>query len=131
MSTLSRRNSWASGHPIAPRDAVIKIPLNTCLLRSWKWGDETALIQYANNKNIWINMVDRFPHPYLLAHARNLIHLANSVSPVRDLAIEVEGRAAGQAAFLLHGDVYHRSAEVGYWLGEPYWGKGIMTEAIR
>jgi len=108
----------------------MEMKLAKSTLRQWKTGDEESLVHHANNRNIWINLRDAFPHPYTLADARNWIQKASAATPQRDFAIEVDGKAVGGIGFTPREDVYKRSAEIGFWLGEEFWGRGIMTEAL-
>ena len=78
-----------------------------------------------------MNLRDRFPHPYSLEDARNFIRMAQQKEPESFLAIEVGGEAVGSIGFTPGTDVERVSAEIGYWLGEPYWGRGIVTEAVK
>jgi RimJ/RimL family protein N-acetyltransferase len=74
---------------------------------------------------------DRFPHPYTRAHAfAFLTHAAASDTPT-NLAIVVEEEAVGGIGYVRGSDVERYSAEVGYWLGEELWGRGIATEALQ
>ena len=102
-----------------------------CTLRAWRCGDEVSLTHHANNRKIWLNVKDTFPHPYTLADAEQWIQRASQERLVRNFAIEVEGSAVGAAGIHQKFDVYRRSAEIGYWLGEELWGKGIATEAVK
>jgi [ribosomal protein S5]-alanine N-acetyltransferase len=102
-----------------------------CLLRPWTHSDVPALVRYANNRKIWANVRDRFPHPYTRADAEQWTAYASKKSPVTDFAIEVNGEAVGGIGLVLREDVERCGAEVGYWLGEPLWGKGIATAAVR
>jgi len=104
--------------------------LRSCVIRPWEPTDVDSLVKYANNRNIWLNLRDRFPHPYTRSDAREFIRYARSLRPPTAFAIEVQGEAAGGIGFLLNGDVERVSAEIGYWLGEPFWGRGITTEAL-
>jgi len=104
--------------------------LNNSILRSWEEGDATSLTVYANNRNIWRNLRDAFPHPYTLEDAKNFLQMVLSQDPETYFAIEVEGKACGSIGFTLHADVERVSAEIGYWLGEPFWNHGIMSEAV-
>lgn len=74
---------------------------------------------------------DRFPHPYTAAHGRTFLARVLAARPVTTWAIEVEGEAAGGIGLDLRHDVERVSAEIGYWLGEAYWGRGIATAALR
>ncbi len=101
------------------------------LLRPWTIDDLPSLVKYANNFNIAKNLMDVFPHPYTEENGRSFIEMATKYTPPNILAIEVNGEAAGAIGVHPQTDVYRKNAELGYWLAEPYWGKGIMTEAIK
>lgn len=75
--------------------------------------------------------MDRFPHPYTESDGKTFITYAIMDDPVRNFAIEVKGNAVGGIGFELQMDVYRKNAELGYWLAEPFWGKGIITRAIK
>ncbi|MGC4085066.1 MAG: GNAT family protein [Vicinamibacterales bacterium] len=109
----------------------MRIDLNSCRVRSWEAGDATAIAKYANNHRIWINLRDRFPHPYTRNHAVSFIRRVELNKPETTFCIEVDGEAAGGIGFMLQQDIERVSAEIGYWLGEPFWGKGICTDALR
>jgi RimJ/RimL family protein N-acetyltransferase len=99
-------------------------------IRSWRVGDEPSLARHANSRNIWLNVRDRFPHPYTLAAAEGWVAMASTAAPETQFAIEVSGEAAGGIGLFLQEDVERYSAEIGYWLGEAYWGQGITTKAV-
>jgi len=99
-------------------------------LRPWSFADLESLVKYANNPSIARNLTNQFPHPYLLQHGRQFIEMAMSHNPVRIFTIEINGEAAGGIGIHPQNDVYCKNAELGYWLAEPYWGNGIITEAI-
>ncbi len=106
--------------------------LSRCTLRPWRRGDEASLVAHANNRHVSRNLKDRFPFPYTPAAADEWIALATGAQgPPRNFAITVDGAAVGGIGLELGADVFRRSAEIGYWLGEPYWGRGIATEALR
>jgi RimJ/RimL family protein N-acetyltransferase len=109
----------------------MEFELGKSILRPWKPGDEQSLIRNANNRAIWRNLRDAFPHPYTLADAKHWIEIANSTNPPCNFAIVVDGDAVGGIGLVLKDDVFRRSAEIGYWLGEEFWGRGIVTEAVR
>ena len=108
----------------------MEIKLKNCTLRDWRRGDESALALHANNYKIWRNVRDRFPHPYSLEDAERWVEHARNEDPITNFAIVVEGVAVGGIGLIFHDDIYHRSAELGYWLGEAYWGRGLVTEAV-
>ena len=105
--------------------------LSSCIIRNWQPGDELALAKHANNYNVWINLRNSFPHPYTLQDAQNWILLANATQPITNFALEVNGEAAGGIGLIIQPDIYCKGAEVGYWLSEKYWNRGIATEALK
>ncbi len=106
----------------------MQITLTRCAVRSWRASDADALAKHANNRNIWINLRDAFPHPYSKHDAREFLKSLSQRSPETLFAIGV--KAVGGIGFVLHPDVERVSAEIGYWLGEAFWGRGIATEAL-
>jgi RimJ/RimL family protein N-acetyltransferase len=104
--------------------------LKSCDVRSWQTTDVDALARHANNQKIWLNLRDAFPHPYTRQHARDFIRAVRQRAPETTFAIAVRGEAVGSIGFVLHPDVERVSAEIGYWLAESQWGKGIVTEAL-
>lgn len=103
----------------------------SCIVRDWSAGDRGSLLRLANNRRIWRNLKDRFPHPYGDAEADAWLALVREHPERTGWAIEVDGLAAGGIGLRPGEDVHAKSANIGYWLGEPYWGRGIMTEAVR
>ena len=108
----------------------MRLALKTCTVRSWEWRDRNAIVRHANNRNVWINLRDRFPYPYTDADARNWLDLVVGHQPETNFAIDVAGEAVGGIGFIMQPDVARRSAEIGYWLGEEFWGRGIVSEAL-
>ena len=100
-------------------------------IRPWRTADAPSLVKHANNPTIARQLRDRFPHPYTPADARRFIDSVVAVRPVTTFAIEVDGEAVGGIGFSPGTDVERYSAEIGYWLAEPFWGRGIATEALR
>ena len=88
------------------------------------------MVAHANNRNIWINLRDRFPHPYTVRDGRAFLKHTIGQRPETAFAIAVNGEAVGGIGFQVMRDVERVSAEIGYWLGEPFWGRGISTEAL-
>jgi RimJ/RimL family protein N-acetyltransferase len=103
-----------------------------CILRPWQSSDKTSLIRHANNKNVSRNLRDRFPYPYTDADA-NAFLAVRAAPKSRDFvyAIVVGGEAVGGIGVHPRKDVECHSAEIGYWLGEDFWGRGITTAAVR
>lgn len=109
----------------------MRITLPTCLVRSWESTDADSLALHANNRKIWLNLRDAFPHPYATDDAIQYIERVSTMDPATDYAIEVDGEACGSIGLRLNSDVERCSAEIGCWLGEKYWGRGISTAVLR
>ncbi|MDC0700706.1 GNAT family N-acetyltransferase [Clostridium sp. D33t1_170424_F3] len=101
-------------------------------LRAWKPGDADSVARYANNPRIAANLRDAFPYPYTHEDAEAYVESCVNEDSARQLtrAIVINGEAAGSVGVFLGTDVYRRSAELGYWLAEPFWKKGIMSAAV-
>jgi RimJ/RimL family protein N-acetyltransferase len=100
-------------------------------LRPWRSSDVPALVKYANNPNVARHLRDRFPHPYTAADGRQFIQSIAHARPTMTFAITLGGEAVGGTGFAPGADVERYSAEIGYWLGEPFWGRGVTSEAVR
>ena len=113
--------------------ALLKMELagERCIVRRWKMADVPSLVKYANNPNVARQLRDRFPHPYTAGDARHFIQSVAGARPVTSFAIVVNSEAVGGIGISPGADVERYSAEIGYWLGEPFWGRGIVVEAIR
>jgi ribosomal-protein-alanine N-acetyltransferase len=106
------------------------LALSRCTVRSWAVTDLDSLVTHANNRHVSMHLRDRFPFPYEREHGRRFLEwMAQQPSPTV-WALEVDGAATGGIGLELHSDVERVSAEVGYWLGESAWGRGIVTEAL-
>ena len=114
--------------------AELSIDCGLCRLRPFRMEDAEALVRHANNPKIAMRVRDRFPNPYTLRDAKEFLRAVCKRledGPEFVLAIEVEGEAAGGIGVVLGADIERVSAELGYWLSEQYWGRGIVTAAIR
>ncbi|RCW36633.1 GNAT family N-acetyltransferase [Marinilabilia salmonicolor] len=100
-------------------------------LRPFREEDAPVLARLLNNKKIWNNIRDFVPHPYSEQDARDFIAICRKEDPLYTFVVEYEEQLAGVVGVVPQKDVYRISAEIGYWLGEPFWGKGIMTEAVK
>jgi RimJ/RimL family protein N-acetyltransferase len=109
----------------------MELNLGHFTIRNWRHGDEQSLAHHANNRKIWLNVRDRFPYPYTPADAEQWVKKATSETSNADFAIAVDDAAVGGISIFLQTDIFRRSAEIGYWLGEEFWGRGIVTEAVR
>lgn len=101
------------------------------LLREWRLEDAVSLARNISNINIWNNVRDGLPYPYTERNAEEYLHVVSEKPYVQDLAIVIDHEAVGGIGFIPLCDVERYSAEIGYWLGEDYWNRGIMSEAIR
>lgn len=109
----------------------MKLELAGGAVRSWRLDDADSLVRHADDRAVWLQLRDLFPHPYTPRHARRFLDEVVRLDPELAFAIEVEGEAAGGIGISPGRDVERVSAEVGYWLGRAHWGRGIMTEAVR
>lgn len=100
-------------------------------LRPWTIADLDNLIKYGNNFNIAQNLTDAFPYPYTHAAGQKFIEMANSKTPVSIFAICINNEAIGRIGVHPQQDIHQKSAELGYWLAEPFWGKGIVSAAVK
>lgn len=108
----------------------MELKLPSGVIRPWSLEDAVAVQHYANNRKIWLNLRDLFPHPYTLDNARAFLEQITKEEPATTFAIATASEAIGSIGLRLGSDVHRKSAELGYWLGEPFWGRGIMTGAV-
>jgi RimJ/RimL family protein N-acetyltransferase len=101
------------------------------IIRDWQMEDAPSIAKYANNRKIWINVRDAFPYPYSLQDAESFISRVIEADPITVFAITTPWEAIGSIGLMLGKDVHRFTAEIGYWLAEPFWGKGIMTQAVK
>lgn len=104
-----------------------------CVLRPWRAEDAADLAECLNNRKILDNLRDGLPFPYTVQDARNFINFCASADGSKAFvyAIAVEGGAVGSIGVYRQGNIHCRTAEMGYYLAEPYWGKGLATSAVR
>jgi ribosomal-protein-alanine N-acetyltransferase len=102
------------------------------ILRPWDVRDIPSLTFHANNRSVSRNLKDRFPYPYRVTDAEAWIaHCVCQTERPRSLAIEVDGQAVGGVGVDLLEDIHRLTAEIGYWLAEPLWGRGLATTAVN
>ena len=101
-----------------------------CAIRSWRHSDAASIARLANDRDIWLNLRDVFPHPYTREDAEEYLAAVTNRDPETSVAIEVDGVAIGCIGMTIGADVERSSAEIGYWIGRSYWGRGIASEAL-
>lgn len=99
-------------------------------LRPFRVEDTQMLRLSADNEKIAANLRNTFPSPYTLKDAQEYISAVSEKDPQTDFVIEANGVFAGRIAIDLKDDIYSTTAEIGYWIAEPFWGKGLATKAI-
>lgn len=100
-------------------------------LRSWKKSDIDNLTRHANNKNIADNLTDMFPNPYTRENGEKFIQTIMEIDPPRILCISENDQAIGAIGIHPQADIWCKNMEMGYWLAEEFWGKGIITQAVK
>ena len=108
----------------------MQLTLERCTIRPWRLDDAQSLARHANNRKVWIALRDIFPHPYTIEDANTFLKSVINSEPVTLFCVEANGAAVGGIGIRIGTDVHRRTAELGYWLGEEFWGGGIMTEAV-
>ena len=110
--------------------AVMRLELSTCVLRSLEPADKLSLVKHANNPAVWANLLDTFPHPYTARDAETWLESVGRQPEPTDFAIAVDDELVGVISFQVLGENQGNLAEIGYWLGQEYWGRGIATESV-
>ena len=113
------------------KNAKMTIKLSKSVIRNFKMSDKKSIAKHANNRKIWLNVRNAFPHPYTVTNAEQWISSILEQKVKTKFAIAVDGKAIGGIGVEMKGDVYSQTMEFGYWIGEEYWNRGIITEAIQ
>lgn len=100
-------------------------------IRKFRRNDKYRMAEIANNMKIAINLRDAFPYPYSLEDARKFINMCLRIKPYQIFAIEFEGEYVGNIGLHKQDDVYRKTAELGYFIGEQYWNRGITPRAVN
>ncbi len=110
----------------------MEIDAGLCRLRPYVPADQAGLVLIANDRQVWRNLTDRFPHPYTNADAAAWVAVCQAQEgPTRTFAVEIDGHVAGGAGLEFRDGERTGTAEVGYWLGSRYWGRGLATAIVR
>jgi len=107
------------------------LDLGDLQVRSWRKSDLEALVRHANNSKIASNLRDQFPHPYTRRDGIEYLEFVRDQRPERNFALQFGGEAIGGLGFQIGVDISRIAAEMGYWIGEPYWGRGFATRAAQ
>ena len=107
------------------------LDLGDLQIRSWRKSDLDSMVRHANNPRIAANLRDQFPHPYTRRDGTEYLHYVRDQRPERSFALQYEGEAIGGLGFQLGVDISRVSAEMGYWLGESFWGRGFASRAAK
>jgi ribosomal-protein-alanine N-acetyltransferase len=108
----------------------MQLDCGCCNVRSWRSSDLDALVRHADNPRVAQNLRDLFPSPYTKADGAKWLALMAQQRPETGFAIEVAGAAVGGIGVTVEQDIQRVSAEIGYWLGESFWGRGVATAAL-
>ena len=100
-------------------------------IRPWEISDLISLVKHANNLNVAKNLSTKFPYPYTETDGKAFIEFATKDNPIHIFTIDINGEAVGGIGIHPGTDVFIKNAELGYWLGEPFWGQGIISNAIK
>jgi len=104
--------------------------LTRCTLRPWRIEDLDSLVHHANDERVAATVRDLFPSPYTRDDGERWLSHATGAGRQSSLAIEIDGDAVGGIGMIQGQDVHRICCEIGYWLGQAFWGRGVMTEAV-
>ena len=109
----------------------LTVPFEGGALRRWRKSDVDELVRLADDREVWRNLGDRFPHPYTRKDAQGWLREGSKTPAEASLAIELDSALAGGLGFKFWSDpIFRGTSEVGYWLGREHWGRGTMTRAL-
>ncbi|HEU0275430.1 MAG TPA: GNAT family N-acetyltransferase [Candidatus Udaeobacter sp.] len=108
----------------------MQLILESCTIRPWRLSDAKSLAKHANNRKVWLGLRDLFPHPYTIRDAQDFLERTLSDEVTTKFCIEINNSAVGGMGIHPGQDVHSHTATLGYWLGEDFWGRGIMTHAV-
>ena len=102
-------------------------------IRKWRIEDKTDLAENLNNLKVMNNLRDGLPYPYTEKDAEDFIRamLSSDKDKTFAFAITLDDKVIGSIGVFRRENIHYRTAEMGYYIGEPYWGQGYMTEAVR
>lgn len=109
----------------------MRLDCGKCVVRDWSRPDKASLLLHANNRNVARNLTERFPHPYTDADAENWFSMLEGMTEPTHWAIDMDGHAVGGIGCIVGKGIRAKSAAFGYWLGEKFWGRGIVSAAVQ
>ena len=109
----------------------MRLELSKCVIRSLEMTDARSIVEHLNNHAVWVNLTDLIPYPYTRGDADRWLTKVVNQTPPTNFSITVNDEFVGVIGF--ESEPHHRRhcAEIGYWLGQDYWGRGIATDALR
>lgn len=104
-----------------------------CMIREWRIEDKSDLAVMLNNRHILDNLRDGLPYPYTEKDAEEYINSMLLADKTKNFAfaITVNDAVIGSIGVFCCDNIHSRTAELGYYIGEPYWGQGFTTSAVR
>ena len=109
----------------------MELKLKRCTIRNCRLSDAESLAKHANNRNVSIKLRDRFPYPYTIEDAKRFLERVVAKQDLEEIfCIDIGGALVGTIGLHRGEDVHRLTAEMGYWLSEEFWGKGIMSEVV-
>jgi RimJ/RimL family protein N-acetyltransferase len=118
--------------PQLPEPPSAKLAPPAVALRPWAHADAAAFLRLADDREIWLNLRERFPHPLTLPTAE--LWIADHVEarpPLHAFAVLAAGELAGGVALRRREEPHAICADLAFWVGRPFWGRGIATAAVR
>lgn len=108
----------------------MRLVTDRCVIRPYTLNDLDALVEHANDPEVAAMLRDRFPHPYTRECGQQFLAAATAQDPPESFAIDVDGVAIGGIGVHPCDDVMRHSAEIGYWVGRKFWGRGLASAAL-
>lgn len=109
----------------------MKLYLEHATVRPWRLSDAPVMTRHANNPRVARNLRDSFPHPYTIVDGHRFLEAVAAQDPETFFCIAVNDEPVGGIGFTVHDDVERFTAEIGYWLSEQHWGRGIVVDALK
>jgi len=105
--------------------------MENVILRPWKLEDANDMASICNSRKVWNNLRDLMPFPYTRADAIDFLEMAIAKKPLENFCIEADGKVVGNIGVVRFNDVHRKNLEIGYFIGEKYWGQGYATTGVK